>query len=142
VAPFGRGARRDGRSRSVIHPTARLNDGAIVVGDVEIEEDVSIGSYTVILAEIGIRIGAHTQIAAGCNIVDHDHDMADLTLNRGVMAPIDIGPGCWIAGNVSILKGVTLGEGCVVGAGSVVTRSFTARSVLFGVPARFVRTRV
>jgi acetyltransferase-like isoleucine patch superfamily enzyme len=50
-----------------------------------------------------------------------------------------IGDDCWIGGNVSILPGVTIGNGCTIGAGSVVTKSIPAFSVAVGSPARVIK---
>ena len=47
----------------------------------------------------------------------------------------------WIAANVTIIGGVTLHKGCIVGAGAVVTRSLPPYSVAYGVPARVVKYR-
>ena len=55
--------------------------------------------------------------------------------------PVVIGDGCWIGANVTILKGVTIGEGSVVAAGAVVTKSCEPYSILAGVPAKVLRKR-
>lgn len=54
--------------------------------------------------------------------------------------PVHIGKGCWICANVTILPGVEIGENCVIGAGSVVTRSIPANSFAAGNPCRVIRT--
>lgn len=46
---------------------------------------------------------------------------------------------CWIGGNVVILPGVTIGRGCTVGAGAVVTKSIPAYSIALGAPAKVVK---
>lgn len=56
-------------------------------------------------------------------------------------APVTIEDGCWIGANVTILKGVTLGRGCVVAAGAVVTKSYPPYSIIGGVPARLIKMR-
>ena len=47
--------------------------------------------------------------------------------------------GCWIGEKVSILPGVTLGDRCIVAAGSVVTHSFPEKTMIAGIPARAIK---
>ena len=54
--------------------------------------------------------------------------------------PITIGDDCWLASNVVVCGGVTIGEGCVIGAGSVVTRDIPPHSFAVGNPCRVIRT--
>src|SRR5574344_1860543 len=61
------------------------------------------------------------------------------TTDKEYGAPITIGDNCWIAGDVTVCAGVTIGEGCVIGAGSVVTRDIPANSLAFGNPCRVSR---
>ena len=53
--------------------------------------------------------------------------------------PIVIGPNCWFGGNVTVLCGVTIGEGCVIGAGTVVTHDIPPHTVAVGNPAHVLR---
>ena len=53
--------------------------------------------------------------------------------------PVTIGNNVWIGGNVSILPGVTIGENCVIGAGSVVTKSIPNNKVAVGNPCKVIR---
>lgn len=54
-------------------------------------------------------------------------------------APITIGNNCWLASNVTVCGEVTIGDGCVIGAGAVVTHDMPANSLVLGVPAKAVR---
>ena len=60
--------------------------------------------------------------------------------NLEYTAPIVIEDNCWIAANVTVCGGVTIGEGCGIGAGSVVTRDIPANSLAAGNPCRVIRT--
>ena len=53
--------------------------------------------------------------------------------------PITIGNDCWIGGNAIICPGVSIGDGCTVGAGSVVTKDIPANSLAVGNPARVIK---
>ena len=53
--------------------------------------------------------------------------------------PVHIGSDCWFGVNVTVCPGVTVGDGCVIGAGSVVTRDIPAHSLAVGVPCRVLR---
>lgn len=54
--------------------------------------------------------------------------------------PVHVGKNCWICANTTILPGVTIGDNCVIGAGSVVTRDIPTNSFAAGNPARVIRT--
>ncbi|HEX7757448.1 MAG TPA: DapH/DapD/GlmU-related protein, partial [Niabella sp.] len=53
--------------------------------------------------------------------------------------PVTIGNNVWVGGNATILPGVTIGDNCVIGAGSVVTKDIPANSLAVGNPARVIR---
>jgi acetyltransferase-like isoleucine patch superfamily enzyme len=105
-----------------------------------------IGAFAVISAVELIDIGEQVLIADRVFIADHNHEFSDAlrpVIHQGFTRPrpVRIGAGTWIGINVCIMPGVVLGPRCVVGAGSVVTRSFPAGSVIGGVPARLIRQR-
>ncbi|MBO5037028.1 MAG: sugar O-acetyltransferase [Clostridia bacterium] len=53
--------------------------------------------------------------------------------------PVVIGSNCWFGANVTVCPGVTIGDGCVIGAGSVVTRDIPPRTFAAGVPCKAIR---
>ncbi|MBO5051103.1 MAG: transferase [Clostridia bacterium] len=74
----------------------------------------------------------------------HRDDRTDIPMREQGMkeiCPVTIGNDVWIGGRVIILPGVTIGDGCIIGAGAVVTRDIPPYSVAVGVPARVVRRR-
>ena len=76
--------------------------------------------------------------------VMHRFDRTDIPMREQgytPVRPVVIGDDCWIGSRVTIMPGVTLGRGCVVGAGAVVTRDVPPYAVVAGVPARVVRYR-
>lgn len=115
-------------------------------GPITLGDNVSIGQNTVIAAigEDGVTIGDNTIIAAQCYIIDCDHSFEpdDLIRNqKQKTAPISIGKDVWIAANVTILKGVTIGDGAVIGAKSLVNKDIPANAVAVGIPAKVIKYR-
>jgi serine acetyltransferase len=104
-----------------------------------------IGYCTEIEVSQEVRIGRGALVAPGVFITDHNHDT---TLGRPmfdlpcVAAPVIIGDDVWIGANAVVLPGVTIGDGAVVAAGAVVSRDVAAYSVVGGVPAKLIRSRV
>ncbi|KAK4033105.1 putative acetyltransferase [Parachaetomium inaequale] len=70
----------------------------------------------------------------------HETDVQSRRDDVEYAKPITIGDDCWIGGNVVVLPGVTIGQGCTVAAGAVVTKDIPAWSVAMGTPARVVKT--
>ena len=131
-------------------------------GHIRIGNDCYIGP-SLLISRNDIEIGNHVTIAWGCTIYDHDSHSLDYrerredikreiaNLNKGVnfiidkdwdtvnSSPIVIKDDAWIGMNVIILKGVTIGRGAVVGAGSVVTKDVPDWAVVAGNPAKIVK---
>jgi acetyltransferase-like isoleucine patch superfamily enzyme len=92
-----------------------------------------------------LTIGDDTLIASGVKIIDHDHGKSSGSLisqQQAVESPISIGRDVWIGVNAVLLKGVAIGDGAIIGAGSVVTRSVPAGEIWCGIPARKTGVRV
>lgn len=91
-----------------------------------------------------VAIGRRVAIGPGCYITDHDHgsDPMRPPLAQDMLAkPTQIGDDVWIGANVVVLKGVTIGQRTIIGAGSVVTKDLPADVVAVGVPAKVIRSR-
>jgi acetyltransferase-like isoleucine patch superfamily enzyme len=90
-----------------------------------------------------IEIGDQNMFGPDVYITDSNHRFGPgIAPNEQPMnvGKVKIGNRCWIGAKAVILKDVELADGCVVGAGAVVTRSFPPGSVIAGVPAALVRT--
>lgn len=106
---------------------------------IQIGRRTYINRHTIIDASESITIGDDCMIGPFCYLTDHDHtsDHAGRPAGGSLRsAPVVLQPRCWIGAHVSILKGVTIGTGAVVGAGSVVTRDVAPGTVVAGNPAR------
>jgi acetyltransferase-like isoleucine patch superfamily enzyme len=91
-----------------------------------------------------VEIGSHCMLANGCFVTDANHrfeDPARPVTWQGFdsKGPTRLGDNVWLGAHVVVTSGVSIGERCVIGANSVVTRDIPAFSVAAGVPARVLR---
>jgi acetyltransferase-like isoleucine patch superfamily enzyme len=104
-----------------------------------------IGARAFLAGQGGITIGDDVITGPNIKVFSENHNFSDLTQTikqQGVTKQATvIGNNCWIGGDVTILAGVTIGDGCVIAAASVVTKSVPANSVVAGVPAKVVKSR-
>ncbi len=94
-----------------------------------------------ILDEAAVTIGDNVFIGPNVSIYTACHPLDAKTRNTGVewAEPVTIGNNVWIGGSATILPGVTIGDNCVIGAGSVVTKNVPSNTVAAGNPARVIR---
>ena len=80
-----------------------------------------------------IEIGAGTMMGEGVRFYDHDHIYTAETIEKWqwTTAPIRVGRDCWIGSNVTILKGVTIGDNTIIGAGCLIRNDVTSNSVVY-----------
>lgn len=146
-------------------PPSRLaiGEGSIFQGTISSDREgscVAIGRHTFIgnssiVTAARVDIGDDVLISWGCTIVDHDSHSPEWARRRGdvrafhrgdknwdsvAIRAVVIRDKAWIGFNVIILKGVTIGEGAVVAAGSVVTRDVPDFTLVAGNPARVIRS--
>ena len=103
------------------------------------------GSNVTVNCYLDVEIGDDSLFADQVYVGDFDHRYEDPEIpvqRQGIAAsPVRIGRDCWIGTKAVVLRGTTIGDGSVVGAGAVVKGRFEARSVIAGVPARAIGRR-
>ncbi|HTS16517.1 MAG TPA: acyltransferase [Verrucomicrobiae bacterium] len=169
--PFGRRFRVDGRTiiraarRGALRfgqdVTINSRTGSNLVGRTNLtilhcmgEGRITFGdhsgcSFAVLSSKSSIRVGSHTKIGGNARIYDHDYHALDSLSRRSPAsdigecktAPVVIGEDVLIGANAIILKGVTIGDRSVIGAGAVVSlKDIPPDSLVAGNPARVIRT--
>lgn len=109
--------------------------------NIRVGEDFFANFNLTVLDEGEVVIGDNAFIGPNVSIYTACHPVEPEERNRLVewSMPVTIGHNVWIGGSVTILPGVTIGDDCVIGAGSVVTRDIPAGSVAVGNPCRVIR---
>jgi acetyltransferase-like isoleucine patch superfamily enzyme len=129
---------------AIIRPT-NIYGSAIGEG-LKIGNNSSIGPYSYIGCSGYIEIGDNVMMSPRVSIYAENHlfDHPELTIKeQGVKREfVKIEDDCWIAANTIILAGVTIGRGSVIAAGSVVTKDVPPYSIVGGVPAKVIKSRI
>ena len=134
--------------RLEIGENVKISKGVIIDcygGKVTIGDNVFIGPYAILYGHGNISIGNDCLIAMGCRIIATNHKIAPqhalIRLQSDDIQPILIGNDVWLGADAKILAGVTVGNGCIVGAACLVTKDLTDYSVSIGSPARVIKLR-
>ncbi|TAK01687.1 MAG: acyltransferase [Chloroflexota bacterium] len=119
---------------------ASIYDSSYVYGDVSVGPHTWIGPFTLLDGSGGLIIGEHCSISAGVHI--YTHDTVAWAVSGGRVAaqrsPVVIGGNTYIGSQAIVARGVTIGDHCVIGAGSFVNRSIPPYTVAMGTPCRVV----
>lgn len=99
---------------------------------------ITIGNHVLIAPNVQLYTATHP-VAANERFVENWDENSGELFFRTKALPITIGNYVWIGGGAIILPGVTIGDNCVIGAGSVVTQSIPANSIAVGNPCRVIR---
>ncbi len=124
-----------------VHPNIYMFN----VQNLSIGDNVSIHPLSYIDAYGGIEIGNDVSIAHNVTIMSANHCFSGnetVIKDQPVEAcPIKIEDNCWLGAKVIVLGNTTIGSGCVIGAGAVVTKDIESNSVAVGVPAKKIKSR-
>lgn len=128
-----------------IGDSSSIHTGCYIAGgpwgaQIEIGSNTVINRFTYLDGRVSLKIGNNVNISHYSIIqtLTHDPQSSDFA---GVPMPVLIEDHVWIGTRALILPGVTLGEGCVIGAGSVVTKSIPPYTIAVGNPAKVIKER-
>lgn len=135
---IGDGVNIGRRARLETHRTERGQAQLTIGSSTHIGNDFHAGSA------LRVVIGRNCVIASGCTVLDHDHDFGNPfdahQVREGVLAaPTVLEDGVFLGERVTVLKGVRIGNGCVIAAHSVVTKDLPPLTMAAGAPARPIR---
>jgi len=130
-------------NRLRVGPKCQLFDHRLI----EVGNNVFIGDGSVITTVVPIKIGNNVMFGPEVMLIGGDHKIdvigkaMSLVEDLGLNFPITIENDVWIGARTIVLKGVTIGEGAVVGAGSLVNKNILPYSINVGQPAKLLRCR-
>lgn len=120
--------------------------GCLDQTSITIRKDTFIGSDVCITGPGDIVVGERCLIAAHCGIYANNHHFQNIEQpihTQGISRKgIVIEDDCWLGHAVTVLDGVTIGKGSVIGAGAVVNKDIPPYSVAVGVPAKVIKNRL
>jgi maltose O-acetyltransferase len=109
-------------------------------GRLEIGSNVFINYGASLSAHQLLHIGDGCQIGSYACMMDNDYHSVEDRSKPGKSRPIILGKNVWLGVRVVVLKGVSIGDNSVIGAGSVVTKDIPANCMAAGMPAKVIRT--
>lgn len=119
-----------------------IYDSALVLGDVKVGARTWIGPFVVLDGSGGLSIGDNCSISTGVQV--YSHDTVQWAVSGGTApyeyAPTRIGSRCYIGPNAVVASGVTIGDGAVIGANSLVLADVPSGATAYGNPARIAGT--
>lgn len=140
------------KSMRIGHNTTILSNCRLSVYDASDDVNLTIGDNCYIGFGFSALASSHAKIVIGDNVlfasnvlITNENHGINPELNMPYMdqplsaKDVSIGDGCWIGEQVCILPGVTIGKKCIIGAGSVVTKSIPSYSIAVGNPARVIK---
>ncbi|MDD8048252.1 MAG: sugar O-acetyltransferase [Thomasclavelia sp.] len=109
--------------------------------NIHLGSNVFINCNCYLMDGASISIGSNVFIGPYCGFYTAAHPIEYKKRNQGLekALPITIKDNCWFGANVSVMPGVTIGSGCVIAAGSVVTKDMPDNSMIAGVPAKVIK---
>jgi len=142
------------RKNAVVNGNIELGNGTILHnysmllahgGFIRLGKNCTVNPYSILYGHGGLEIGDYVHIAAHTVIIPANHIFKSKkkpickqgASKKGITIKNDV----WIGAHVTILDGVEIGEGSVIGAGSVVTKNIPKYSIAVGVPAKVISKR-
>lgn len=136
-------------ARLIIEDGAKIDRGVRVLacfeGEVRIRTGAEIGFYSILNGAGGIDIGENAMIGGYVNIQASKHRLdpgKTIKAQGSDHLPVKIGADTWLGAHSTVVAGITIGKGSVVGANSVVTHDIPEYEIWAGVPARHIKNRI
>lgn len=130
-----------------------IGKGSIIANNTFINDGTRINGKIIIKGQGNTKIGKYCAIGDGVKIISSNHDSNVVNLQYALQKKIlkttsasskkdvTIGHNVWIGDNAMFLAGVTIGNGSIIAAGSVVTKNVPAYTIYGGIPAKFLKDR-
>ena len=115
-------------------------------GYIHVGNHSALGPYVVVYGQGGVKIGSYCMIATHSTLVASNHIYSSvekpIKLQGTKAIGINLGDDIWIGANVVIQDGITLGKGVIVGSSALVRNSFPEYSIIAGIPAKLLDSRI